>query len=74
MGDPRVVGAGCYSRIKGLMANYITFMAVLCYAVIFGFFGAWVANQRGRSDEEGLFLGIVFGPLGVIVEALLPRK
>lgn len=35
--------------------------------------GAWVADQKFRSMAEGFVLGLLFGPLGVIVEALLPR-
>lgn len=34
--------------------------------------GAWVATQRHRGAGEGLVLGLLFGPFGVLVEALLP--
>lgn len=34
--------------------------------------GGYVASQKGRSDWEGIGLGLLFGPLGVLVEALLP--
>ena len=37
-----------------------------------GLLGAWVATQRRRSAGEGFLLGVLFGPLGVIVECLLP--
>jgi len=37
-----------------------------------GLLSAWIAMQRGRSPIEGLILGGLFGPLGVIVECLLP--
>ncbi len=43
------------------------------FGLIFGAFGAWVAAQRGRGGGEGLILGFLFGPLGVLVEALLPQ-
>jgi hypothetical protein len=35
---------------------------------------AEVAVSRGRSFLEGLILGLACGPLGPIVEHLLPRK
>lgn len=34
--------------------------------------GVFVAVQKRRSPAEGLILGVLFGPLGVLVEALLP--
>lgn len=37
-----------------------------------GALGVWVAAQKGRAPLEGLILGVLFGPLGVIVEGLLP--
>jgi hypothetical protein len=40
--------------------------------VLLGPFGGWIAAQKYRSPVEGLALGWIFGPLGVIVEALLP--
>jgi uncharacterized membrane protein YeaQ/YmgE (transglycosylase-associated protein family) len=45
----------------------------IIFGLIFGAFGAWVAAQRGRGGGEGLILGFLFGPLGVLVEALLPQ-
>lgn len=47
---------------------------VLVIAAVFGTLGRWVAMQHGRSGLEGAVLGILFGPLGIIVEALLPSK
>ena len=35
--------------------------------------GGWVASQKNRDATEGFVLGLVFGPLGVLVEALLPN-
>ena len=37
-----------------------------------GGFSVWIAAQKGRSLAEGFLVGFLFGPLGVIVEALLP--
>ena len=44
----------------------------LAVASVMGFFGAWVADQKGRGPGEGATLGFLFGPFGVLVEALLP--
>lgn len=38
-----------------------------------GALGSWVASQKRRSALEGAILGLLFGPLGVLVEALLPQ-
>jgi hypothetical protein len=40
--------------------------------LVFAALGAWIASQKGRSEGEGLLLGVLFGPLGAIIEALLP--
>src|SRR5271157_2418428 len=34
--------------------------------------GAFVALQKGRSTTQGLFVGFLFGPFGVLITALLP--
>jgi len=41
--------------------------AVLCACL-----ALYVASQKNRSPAEGFILGILFGPIGVIVAALLP--
>lgn len=41
-------------------------------AVAFSLFGGWIASQKRRSIEEGMLIGGLFGPIGVIVESLLP--
>jgi hypothetical protein len=46
--------------------------AGLIVAVVFGGLGAWVATQKDRGQGEGFILGLLFGPLGVLIEALLP--
>ena len=43
-------------------------------AIVFGLLGTWVAKQCGRRTDEGFLLGMVFGPLGVLLVALLPRR
>ncbi len=42
--------------------------------IAMGFLAAWIAAQKKRGPAEGFILGFVFGPLGVIVEALLPSQ
>ena len=41
-------------------------------AVICGGIGAYVAAQKRRAAAEGFLLGLILGPLGVVVAALLP--
>jgi hypothetical protein len=40
---------------------------------VFGFLGMFVADQKGRSGGEGFLLGFLFGPLGCLIECLLPN-
>jgi hypothetical protein len=39
---------------------------------LFAILGTWVAGQKNRNGVEGFALGFLFGPLGVLIEALLP--
>jgi hypothetical protein len=48
------------------------FLILIVMAVIFGILGSWIAGQRGRTNTEGFVLSALFGPLGVLVECLLP--
>lgn len=50
----------------------IVFLILVVMAVIFGILGSWIAKQRGRDNTEGFVVSALFGPLGVIVECLLP--
>lgn len=36
--------------------------------------GVYVAGEKGRSGWEGFILALLFGPFGVLIEALLPRR
>ena len=45
---------------------------ILFLLLLFALLGAWVAGIKGRGGTEGCLLGALFGPLGVIIEALLP--
>jgi hypothetical protein len=42
-------------------------------AAVFSGLGGWVATQKRRDTGEGMVLGLLFGPFGVLVEALLPQ-
>lgn len=41
---------------------------------VLGGVGAFIAHQKCRSVVEGIVLGLCLGPLGWIIEALLPTK
>jgi hypothetical protein len=47
--------------------------ALLVLGLVFGFLCSWIAGGRGRSSIEGFVLGFLFGPVGMIVELVLPR-
>lgn len=49
--------AGCYV------------LAWLLWAVV----TRWVAYHCGRRRKEGLWLGFLLGPLGLVIELALPR-
>jgi len=49
----------------------ILFLCFLAWCAFAGL-GYYIAGQKGRSEAEGLILGFLFGPVGVLVEALLP--
>ncbi len=54
------------------MESVAWLIAVVVVWLVMGIFGAWIASQKNRSIREGFWLGLLFGPLGVVVEALLP--
>lgn len=47
-------------------------LLILLSALIFGGLGLYIAGEKGRSGAEGFALGCLFGPVGAIIEALLP--
>jgi hypothetical protein len=47
---------------------------IISWLVVWPALGRWVALEKNRSFREGVILGLLFGPFGVIVEALLPTK
>lgn len=48
-------------------------IAAAVYLALSAFAGAYVATQKAREPLEGLLFGVVFGPIGVLIEANLPR-
>ena len=46
----------------------------LIFIVVWASLGIWIAEQKGRGQGEGLILGALLGPFGVIIEALLPTS
>lgn len=53
------------------MAIVVTGLTV---GLICGGFGSWIATQKHRDPGEGMLLGFVFGPIGLLIEAMLPNK
>lgn len=49
-------------------------LTTLIVLLVFSGLGWWIAIQKGRSEAEGAALGLLFGPLGCLVEALLPNR
>lgn len=47
-------------------------VVVGCVCLVFGLFGSWISGQKGREPVEGLSLGVLFGPFGCLIEAILP--
>ena len=47
---------------------------LLAIWAMFALFGAWIASVKGRSPGEGFLIGFLFGPLGCLVEAILPNQ
>ena len=47
-------------------------LAFIVGLIILGILGAWVSAQKNRDGLEGFLLGCLFGPLGVLIAALLP--
>ncbi|AGA27642.1 hypothetical protein [Singulisphaera acidiphila] len=48
------------------------FLFLLALWIMFALFGSWIASAKGRSSLEGFVIGFLFGPLGCLIEALLP--
>jgi hypothetical protein len=42
-------------------------------ALIYGGSSEWIAGRKNRDGFEGFFLGLLFGPVGMLIEATLPN-
>jgi len=47
---------------------------LLVVAAVFGGLGVYIANEKHRDGGEGFALGFFFGPLGCLIEAILPSQ
>lgn len=47
---------------------------ILLLWLLFGIIGALIANNKGRSSCGGFALGVLLGPIGVLIVALLSRQ
>ena len=56
------------------MWSLISIEFFIIAAIVFGLLGRYIAKQKNRSGAEGLWLGVLFSALGVIIVALLPNK
>jgi hypothetical protein len=66
-----VVGAGAIVIFVGSSLGPLYIVVALAWFAMAGL-GAYIAAQKRRPIEEGVILGLLFGPLGVLVEGLLP--
>lgn len=48
------------------------FVVWFIMAFVFACLGGWIAEQKHREMGEGIVLGALFGPLGALIEAVLP--
>ncbi len=56
-----------FEPIQAIITPFAIFLS-------FGGYGAWVARRRGKSRFEGFCWGLVFGPCGVLMIALMPHR
>jgi hypothetical protein len=47
-------------------------LGALFWTIVFAGVGYWIAQQKNRSEVEGAALGCFLGPIGWIIEAVLP--
>ncbi len=49
-------------------------LAAIVWLAVWSLLARWVGDQKGRDAVECYLLGFLFGPLGVLIELLLPSK
>lgn len=48
---------------------------IFLWLTIFGFIGSWIGGLGDKGNEKnGFILGAIFGPLGLILAALIPAS
>ena len=53
-----------------LTITFLMIIGVVFFAL--AFLGSWIAEQKNRPRGEGFALALCLGPLGLIIESLLP--
>jgi hypothetical protein len=54
------------------MDTSMVVVGLIVYILVCACAGSYVAAQKGRPLFEGLIFGLLFGPIGLVVEACLP--
>lgn len=60
--------------MSGMSPIELSVIGAIVWVVGFAGLGGYVAHECGRSELEGAVLSVLFGPLGAIIVALLPRQ
>jgi hypothetical protein len=58
-------------KLKGKAMFWLTLIFLVIWLVCGGI-GSYVAGEKRRSGAEGFWLGFLLGPLGILIEAMLP--
>jgi len=66
-------------RLESSIVLTVIYFPLLALAVVLGlplcgFLGLWLAAIKSRSSAEGFLLGLLLGPVGLIIEAALPDE
>jgi hypothetical protein len=50
------------------------FLIIVGIACAFGGYGAWITAEKSRDALEGFLLGLLLGPIGVLIAVFLPTN
>jgi hypothetical protein len=50
----------------------LIFVAVLAFLLLCALAGYYISAEKGRGGFEGLLLGLIFGPFGLLLTVLMP--
>lgn len=56
------------------MDSGVWIVGAVVWIGVCGWLGSWIAGEKGRDSTEGWLLGAFLGPLGILIELLLPTK